>query len=114
MKTDTYTKTILTIIAVCLSVIVLKDINIIPKAHAEEIPTSLNYGIVPVNNDGTITVRLDTTDEIDVNIKSIDSYDKLKVDINKVSTTDELNINVDEIGGSYVSSGGPIKVKIQN
>ncbi|WP_299214824.1 hypothetical protein [uncultured Aquimarina sp.] len=114
MKTDSYTKAILTIIAVCLSIIVLKDINIIPKAYANNTTTSSNYGIVPINDDGTITVKLDTSDEIDVNIKGINTYDLLKVDINKVSTSDELNINIDEIGGSYVSSGGPIKVKIQN
>ncbi len=114
MKTDNYTKFILTIIAICLSCIVLEDINIIPKAYAEGTATSSNYGLVPINKDGTITVKLDNTNEIDVNIRSIDTYDKLKVDINKISTTDELNINIDEIGGSYVSSGGPIKVKIQN
>ncbi|WP_299255828.1 hypothetical protein [uncultured Aquimarina sp.] len=113
MKTDSYTKAILTIIAVCLGIIVLKEINIIPKAYANNTSTS-NYGIVPINDDGTITVKLDTSDEIDVNIKGINTYDMLKVDINKVSTSDELNINIDEIGGTYVSSGGPIKVKIQN
>ncbi|WP_298317818.1 hypothetical protein [uncultured Aquimarina sp.] len=114
MRTDSYTKAILTIIAVCLSIIVLKDINIIPKAYANGTGTSSNYGIVPINDDGTIMVKLDTSDQIDVNIKGINTYDKLKVDINKVSTSDELNINIDEIGGNYVSSGGPIKVKIQN
>jgi len=113
MKTDMYTKSILTIIALCLSIIVLKDINIIPKAHANT-TTSVNYGLVPVNDDGTITVKLDTSDNIDVNIKSIKTYDKLKVDINSVSTSDELSINIDEVGGSYVTSGGPIKVKLQN
>ncbi|MFD2564217.1 MULTISPECIES: hypothetical protein [Aquimarina] len=115
MKTDTYTKSVLTIIAVCLSIIVLKDIDIIPKAYAEGSTTTLsNYGLVPVNEDGTITVKLDTSNEIDVNIKSISTYDKLKVDLNQISTSEELNVNIDEIGGSYVSSGGPIKVKIQN
>lgn len=31
MKTDTYTKSILTIIAIALSIIAIKDIDIIPK-----------------------------------------------------------------------------------
>ncbi|EZH74519.1 hypothetical protein ATO12_12170 [Aquimarina atlantica] len=113
MKTDTYTKSIITIIAICLVVIVIRDIDIFPKAYANNTPTT-NYGLIPINDDGSITVRLSNTDEIDVNIKNIDTYDKLKIDLNSISTQDELNINIDEIGGSYVSSGGPIKVKLQN
>ncbi len=113
MKTDRYTKFIFTIIAICLAIIVIRDIEIIPKAHANNIPT-YNYGAIPINPDGSITVRLSNTNEIDVNIKSIDTYDKLKVDLNSISTRDELDINIDEVGGSYVSSGGPIKVKLQN
>lgn len=114
MKTDTYTKVILTIIAIALSIIVIKDTNIISKAYAGESSIPSNYGLVPLNDDGTITVKLDTSDEIDVNIKGISTYDQLRVDINKISTSEELNINLDEVGGSYVSSGGPIKVKLQN
>ncbi len=113
MKTDSYTKFIFTIIAICLVIIVIRDLEIIPKAHANTTATS-NYGLIPVNDDGSITVRIGNTDEIDVNIKNIDTYDKLKVDLNSISTRDELDINIDEIGGSYISSGGPIKVKLQN
>ncbi len=113
MKTDRYTKFIFTIIAICLVIIVIRDLEIIPKAHANTIPVS-NYGVIPVNTDGSITVRLSNADEIDVNIKNIDTYDKLKVDLNSISTRDELDINIDEVGGSYVSSGGPVKVKLQN
>ncbi len=113
MKTDSYTKFIFTIIAVCLVIIVVKDSNLIPKAHANNTPTAY-HGIIPINDDGSITVRLSNTDEIDVNIKNIDTYDKLKVDLNAISTQDELDVNIDEIGGSYVSSGGPIKVRLQN
>ncbi|MBQ4803080.1 hypothetical protein J8L88_09495 [Aquimarina sp. MMG015] len=114
MKTDTYTKSILTIIAIALSIIAIKDIDIIPKAYANDNSILPNYGLIPINEDGTITVKLATNEELDVNIKSISTYDKLKIDINKVSTSEELNVNIDEIGGSYVSSGGPIKVKVQN
>lgn len=113
MKTDTYTKFITTIIAICLVIIVIRDTDIIPKAHANT-SSSTNYGIVPINDDGSITVRLSNANEIDVNIKSIDTYDKLKVDLTDISTRDELDINIDEIGGSYVSSGGPIKVEVKN
>ncbi len=113
MKTDGYTKFIFTVIAICLVIIVIRDMDVIPKAHANNTPAT-NYGIVPINSDGSITVRLDNSDEIDVNIKNIDTYAKLKVDLNTISTRDELDINIDEIGGKYVSSGGPIQVRLQN
>lgn len=113
MKTDMYTKFITTIIAICLVIIVIRDTDIIQKANANNI-LDRNYTILPINNDGSITVKLSSTDVLDVNIKNIDTYDKLKVDVTSISTKDELDINIDEIGGSYVSSGGPIKVKISN
>ena len=49
---------------------------------------------------------------MNVNVKSIDSYDEMKVNIKSIDTSDEIDVNIDEVGGSYVSSGGPIKVKI--
>lgn len=112
MKTDLYTKFVCTVIAICLLIIVFRDIDLIPKAYANDVPFT-KYGLVPINDDGTISVRLSNTDELDVNIKNIDTYDKLRVDLNAISTNDELDINIDEIGGSYVSSGGPIKVKLE-
>lgn len=113
MKTDHYTKFIFTIIAICLVIIVIRDIELIPKVHANNIPVN-NYSLIPVNSDGSINVRVSNMDEIDVNIKKIDTYDKLKVDLNSISTRDEVDINIDEVGGRYVSSGGPIEVKLQN
>ncbi len=113
MKTDYYSKCILSIIALCLIIIVIRDIDIFPKAYAKG-PISNNYGLIPINDDGSITVRIKNTSDIDVNIKNISTFDKLKVDIKNISTQDKLDINIDEIGGSYISSGGPIKVKLQN
>ncbi len=117
MKTDLYTKCILTVIAIALSFIVFKDIDIIPKAHASSntntaIPTS-NYGLVPVNEDGSITVRLSTTEQLDVNIKNIDTYDELRINLYGISTSDELDVNLDEIGGGWINNGGPVPVKIK-
>jgi hypothetical protein len=96
MKTDLYTKTVLTIIAVCLSVLTLQSIDIIPKSYASgNEKTSIttapkNYGLVPVNDDGTIDVN-----------------------ITRISTYDELDVNIDEIGNASLSSGGPIPVTIK-
>ena len=85
MKSDFYTKTILTVIAICLTINVLKDFDLFPKAYAKEIvnkPNVLNaknYGLIPVNADGSIDVNIKSTEKMDVNIASITSYDKLRV-----------------------------------
>jgi len=106
MKVDKFTKIVLTIIAINLSILTIKNFDLIPKSYANESvkklePThNLSYGIVPLNEDGTISVRLSSSDEIDVNIRG-------------VNTSDELNVNIDEIGGGYVSHGGPIPVEVE-
>ena len=70
MKTDAYTKTILTLIAICLIVIAFKDVSFIQSANA----SPKNTISVPLNPDGTIDVRIVDSEKIDVNIKSVDSY----------------------------------------
>jgi len=116
MKTDLYTKTILTIIAICLTINVIKEFEIIPKAHASKnaIETAKDYKLVPISENNTLDVRIvdiDTYDKLDVNLKSIETYDELKVNINTIDTNDELDVNIDEVGGRYINSGGPIPVK---
>jgi hypothetical protein len=111
MKTDNYTKTVLTIIAICLSINVLKDFDIFPSAYAN---SSENIVETPVNS--VMDVRLvdiNTNDELNVNLKRIDAYEALKVNLTKIDTSDELDVNIDEIGGGWVSHGGPIPVKVQ-
>ena len=104
IKVDNYTKGVLTLIAVCLTILTLKQLDFFPKAYAGEsidhavIPNA-NYGLVPLNEDGSISVKLSSYDELDVNIVG-------------VNTSDELDVNIDEIGGGYVSHGGPISVEI--
>lgn len=111
MKTDLYTKTILTIIAVCLSINVFQQLEIIPSAHAAINPTEERFPVLNNVMDVRI-VDVNTSDELSVNVKSIDAYDEMKVNITSIDTRDELDINIDEIGGSYISSGGPLKVKV--
>ncbi len=48
-----------------------------------------------------------------MNIKGVSTSEEIKVNINSIDTTDELDINVDEIGGGWVTHGGPIPVKIK-
>ena len=119
MKTDLYTKTVLTVIAFCLTVNLVSELELIPSAYAAEPTTSsatnTEYMLVPISEANTMDVRIvdiNTYDELNVNLKSVDTYDELKVNIKSIDTSDELDINIDEVGGSWVSSGGPIKVKI--
>jgi hypothetical protein len=119
MKTDFYTKLILSIIAICLSINVLKDFDLFPSAYASEGANpgkTTNYKLVPVDDFNTIDVRIvdiNTYDELNVNLKSIDTYDEMKVNIKSIETTDELDVNIDEIGGSFINSGGPLRVKVE-
>ena len=115
MKTDRFTKTVLSIIAICLVIIVFRDTQIIPEAQATSNSTMNNipnYAFIPVNEDGSINVKLTPYQTIDVNLKNIDTYDELRVDLRNINTNDELDVNIDEIGGGWISNGGPISVRI--
>ena len=70
MKTDTYTKIVLTIIAIALTLNLLK--STITPVKAE----NRNFVNVPINPDGTISVRIKQMpkDLIDVNIASASKY----------------------------------------
>lgn len=114
MKTDLYTKTLLTIIAICLSVNVVQQLEIIPSAYAEEEnkPKGLDLPAFTETIDVRI-VDINTYDELNVNLKSVDTYDEVKVNIKSIDTSDELDVNIDEVGGSWVNSGSPIPVTIK-
>ncbi len=81
MKIDTYTKGVLTIIAINLTFMTLKDLELIPKTYANEKPLidsfelNKNYGLVPLNEDGSINVKINSGQIIDVNISQINGYD---------------------------------------
>ena len=61
MKTDFYTKAILTLIAACLVVLVLRPLSLVPTAAAAAAPVGgRSYGLVPVNADGSLIVRMQT------------------------------------------------------
>ncbi len=74
MKTDFYTKAVLTVIAICLTIIALKQVDIIPNAYAgtpkTNLNTNMNYGLVPLNADGSIDVNVKSSSTMDVNITS--------------------------------------------
>ncbi|MEZ4794460.1 MAG: hypothetical protein R2773_03120 [Flavobacteriaceae bacterium] len=107
MKTDLYTKTILTLIAVCLAVIALRPFEIIPTVQA--------HSDAPLNETASQyrLISIDELETLDVRIVDISTYDELNVNVKSIDTSDELDVNIDEIGGSWVSSGSPIPVTIK-
>ncbi|GEM_PF-1518737 len=73
MKTDRYTQIILTVIAVCLVFNVLKELRIIPLAHADETPSTpgsdvnlIRVNQLKTNEDGSLNVRITAADVIRV------------------------------------------------
>lgn len=79
MKTDFYTKAVLTVIAICLTIIAIKQVEIIPNAYAEtpktHFNTNMNYCLVPLNADGTINVNIISNSSVmDVNIEEVGGY----------------------------------------
>jgi len=78
MKTDTYTKVILTIIAVVLTLNLIKG-NVTP-AMAD----SKKFATVPLNDDGSINVRIKHGEKIDVNVEDISAYAFSRVEPLKV------------------------------
>lgn len=104
MKTDRYTKVVLTVIAACLVINILEKIDIMPKAYAsgDGEPTSVgsNYAVVPLNEDGSISVSLTNTAPMDVNIVGIRTNDDL-----------DVNVNLQKIGGYSTYGEIPVKVK---
>lgn len=85
MKLDKFTKVLLTVIAVNLTFITVKSLDLVPGVYAHDLSDEpahipdVRYGLVPVNEDGSINVRLISAGEIDVNIVDISTYDKLSV-----------------------------------
>jgi hypothetical protein len=68
MKTDLYTKIILTIIAVALT------LNLLKSSITPAMADTKKYATVPVNADGSINVHINKTDgPMDVNIKTVES-----------------------------------------
>ena len=118
MKTDMYTKTMLTIIAIALVALVCKNGNIVNEAKADK--TSLNrYTSIPMNEDGSINVKL--VSDMDVNIKSIGGssvYGTIPMNLKEIAGSSfygTLPINIKEYGGSSVNSSGlPINIESLN
>lgn len=67
MKTDTYSKVVLTIIAVCLVVLTLQQTNVIPKAHAAEAHSAGVYDSnFRFDSWGNLKVSIENTPEVEL------------------------------------------------
>ena len=94
MKTDLYTKTMLTVIAICLTILVLRETDFMPSAFATQSSSSdkiqgSSYAWIPVNEDGSINVKI-------------------------ISDGEPMDVNIEEIGGRWIRGGStwlPVKVK---
>jgi len=118
MKTDLYTRSILTIIAIALLALVFKNTTVVNEAKADKINLS-RYASVPLNEDGSINVKL--VSDMDVNIKSIGGssvYGAIPINLKEIAGSSfygTLPINIKEYGGSNVSSTGlPVNIESLN
>ena len=116
MKTDLYTKTVLTIIAIALVSLVFKNSSIVNEAKAGQ--NNFNKFIsVPVNADGSINVKM--VSDMDVNIHSIGGssvYGALPINLKEIggnSFYGSLPMNIKEINGNSINSSNRIPVNIE-
>jgi hypothetical protein len=103
MKKDIYLKVILTIIAINLTLIVLRDIKVIPEAKASEavVPNPEQESVLKVNIvdcEHPIDVNLEQLhgstiyNHIPVQLKDVDTYDKVPVEVKSWSTRDDVDV----------------------
>lgn len=81
MKHIKYLNAVLTVIAICLILITSAVLGLFPTATAKE--QNRNYATVPVNADGTISVKVVKGETINVNLEEVGGRDaKGSIDVN--------------------------------
>lgn len=114
MKTNLYLQFILTVIAINLTALTLKQFDVIPSVHASgPVATPPNQSaitdvnIVSVNGQriyGSLVPmtlkNIETNNKLAVEVKGWQTYDVPQVDIKRISTSDKLNV---EVKNSYVT-----------
>jgi hypothetical protein len=70
MKAQTYLNIVLTVIALNLSILSLSVLDVLPQATATNQPQQQLS--IPVNEDGSVDVRLQPSDQLNVTIEDVD------------------------------------------
>lgn len=94
-----YLNAVLTMIAGCLILITFAVTGVIKQANAGN--TNPRFISVPVNPDGSITVRFAKGDVIDVNIDEVGGMSQ---------TTGTIDVNIDDIRGGSVYGSVPVTI----
>lgn len=113
MKTDIYTKTMLTVIAGALIVLAFQNTQVVTTANASK---AAGFAAVPVNADGSINVTM--ADNMKVDIAAIGGssvYGALPMNLKEVSGSSissyGLPVNLEAINGSSLYDHVPVKIK---
>ena len=79
MKKNSTIKVLLGIIAINLTLLTLIQLSIFPSVFATDNTLKTNnfnnYGLVPLNDDGSISIKIENEDVINVNIHSFKGKD---------------------------------------
>jgi hypothetical protein len=113
MKTDLYTKTVLTIIALSLSIIAFRNLSFFPEAKAAEVPK--NTVTLPLNPDGSINVRM--SDVMDVNVSKVNGqsfYGSFPVNVKELSgiainASNGIPVDIEAVDGLNITDAVPVK-----
>lgn len=117
MKVDILTKILLGIIAINLTILSLSRFDLIPEVQASEPSIIKNlgskYSLIPLNEDGSINVKLSNNNKIDVNITDISTNDNLNINVANISTMSEFPVVIEDID-SWAFDDCTVPVKIKN
>lgn len=104
-----YLNGVLTVIAVCLVFITFAITGIIPSANAKE--TKYHSVNIPVNPDGSITVKMAKGETMDVNIEEIGGSSFFGSSI-PVTAKGTVDVSIEEVRGHNIDYT-PLPVIIQ-
>lgn len=117
MSATKYLNAVLTVIALCLTLITLVVTGLLPTAKANPPQDIGRFVTVPLNPDGSLNVKLVNSEPMDVNIKEVagSSSGKLNVNLEQMSGRSIFNgklpVNIEEVGGRIVYNSLPVKAE---
>jgi hypothetical protein len=114
MKTDVYTKVMLSLIAGALIVIAFQNVDFIPKANASK--STAAFVSIPVNSDGSINVKMMDNMKVDISAVGGSSiYGALPINMKELAGSNissyGLPVNIQSVNGSSIYDGVPVKMK---